>query len=193
MRCQFEAEVAFGGRRVYELIPIQTDQSVYRASPLVRSSSGPVETDLDANIPTYKHEGSFAVGQALVEHHPERLGEKGDFASGVELQRDSHQGTFAEGQEQADPHPELLEKQRRFRSRRDLRPLMVVRCVRYPRAHRISRTPASHQIMSVVVVLSPPLQTMACAIRSIAVRPSGKPGRCRCGRRGRVPIGGLPV
>ena len=73
---------------------------------------------------------------------------------------------------------------------RDLRPLMVVRCVRYPRAHRISRTPASHPIMSVVVVLSRPLQTMACAIGSIAVRPQGNPADVAAGDAAGSPLEG---
>jgi hypothetical protein len=99
------------------LIVKQTDQSVIWASILVRSSSGPVETEMDTNDhwqpygdhAHHRHEGSFAAGQELIEHHPERPGAKGDFATGEELQQHSHQGTFGEGQEQADPHPELLE------------------------------------------------------------------------------------
>jgi hypothetical protein len=62
----------------------------------------------------HKHEGSFAAGQELIEHHPERPGEKADFAAGEELQEHTHQSTFAEGQEQADPHPELLENRGGF-------------------------------------------------------------------------------
>jgi len=62
----------------------------------------------------HRHEGSFAAGQELIEHHPEQLGAKGDFATGEELRQHIHQGTFAEGQERADPHPELLENRGGF-------------------------------------------------------------------------------
>lgn len=37
---------------------------------------------LGADDAAHRHEGSFAVGQEMLEHHPERLGEKGDFAAG---------------------------------------------------------------------------------------------------------------
>lgn len=57
----------------------------------------------------HKHEGTFAAGQEITEHHPERIGERGDFASGMELLQYRRQGTFAEGQERSDPHPELIE------------------------------------------------------------------------------------
>jgi hypothetical protein len=67
-----------------------------------------------ADNAAHKHEGSFGAGQELIEHHPERRGEKGDFAAGEELQQHTHQGSFAEGQEQADPHPELLENRGGF-------------------------------------------------------------------------------
>jgi len=62
----------------------------------------------------HKHEGTFAAGQEITEHHPERPGARGHFASGMELLRYMHQGTFAEGQEQADPHPELIENRLGF-------------------------------------------------------------------------------
>jgi hypothetical protein len=52
------------------------------------------------------HQGSFATGQETEEHHPERLDEEGDFATGEEKARDTHEGTFAEGQESSDHHPE---------------------------------------------------------------------------------------
>ena len=75
-----------------------------------------------------RHEGSFAVGQAMMEHHPELLREKGGFASGQAPCVQSHQGTFAEGQEGVDPHPEVLENrggfaagQRRLAGTRDRR------------------------------------------------------------------------
>jgi hypothetical protein len=57
----------------------------------------------------HRHEGNFAVGQELAEHHAELLAEKGNFASGVAVRLEDHQGTFAEGQEHMDPHPEVLE------------------------------------------------------------------------------------
>jgi hypothetical protein len=57
----------------------------------------------------HRHEGNFAVGQELTEHHAELLAEKGNFASGVAVRLEDHQGTFAEGQEHMDPHPEVLE------------------------------------------------------------------------------------
>ena len=62
----------------------------------------------------HKHEGTFAAGQEINEHHPERAGEKGDFASRMQLQRYTHQGTYAEGQEDADPHPEVIENRLGF-------------------------------------------------------------------------------
>jgi hypothetical protein len=62
----------------------------------------------------HRHEGSYAAGQELIEHHPEQPRAKGDFATGEELRQPTHQGTFAEGQEQADPHPELLENRGGF-------------------------------------------------------------------------------
>jgi hypothetical protein len=62
----------------------------------------------------HRHEGSFAAGQEVAEHHPELLSERGSFASGEELRLQAHQGTFAEGQEQADPHPEVLENRGGF-------------------------------------------------------------------------------
>lgn len=61
-----------------------------------------------------RHEGTFAAGQTQVEHHPERLSEKGSFASGATLRVQVHQGTFGEGQERTDPHPEVLEKRGGF-------------------------------------------------------------------------------
>jgi hypothetical protein len=68
----------------------------------------------DGDHPPHRHEGSFAAGQELIEHHPEQPGAKGDFATGEELRQHTHQGTFAEGQERADPHPELLENRGGF-------------------------------------------------------------------------------
>jgi len=68
----------------------------------------------DADKAFHRHEGSFAAGQELAQHHPELLSEKGSFASGEELRLQAHQGTFAEGQEQADPHPEVLENRGGF-------------------------------------------------------------------------------
>ena len=76
----------------------------------------------------HRHEGSFAVGQATMEHHPELLSEKGTFATGEARRVQAHQGTFAEGQERVDPHPEVLENrggfaagQRRLAGTRDRR------------------------------------------------------------------------
>ena len=63
---------------------------------------------------THRHEGSFAAGQAVMEHHPELLSGKGSFASGTTLRVQAHQGTFGEGQERADPHPEVLENRGGF-------------------------------------------------------------------------------
>jgi hypothetical protein len=62
----------------------------------------------------HRHEGNFAVGQELTEHHAELLDQKGSFASGVALKLQAHQGTFAEGQEHEDPHPEVLENRGGF-------------------------------------------------------------------------------
>jgi hypothetical protein len=62
----------------------------------------------------HKHEGTFAVGQEISEHHPELAGERGDFASGMERVRYVRHGTFAAGQEHADPHPELIENRLGF-------------------------------------------------------------------------------
>jgi hypothetical protein len=62
----------------------------------------------------HKHEGTFAVGQEISEHHPELAGARGDFASGMEGARYTHQGTFAEGLEHEDPHPELIENRLGF-------------------------------------------------------------------------------
>jgi hypothetical protein len=53
------------------------------------------------------HQGSFATGQEVTEHHPEREEEEGDFATGEELAKDTHEGSFAEGQETTEHHPEL--------------------------------------------------------------------------------------
>ena len=62
----------------------------------------------------HKHEGTYAAGQEITGHHPERAGKRGDFASSMGLLRDTHQGTFAEGQERVDPHPELIENRLGF-------------------------------------------------------------------------------
>jgi hypothetical protein len=67
-----------------------------------------------ADTAFHRHEGSFAAGQDLTQHHPELLSGKGSFASGEELRLQAHQGTFAEGQDQADPHPEVLENRGGF-------------------------------------------------------------------------------
>lgn len=137
------------------LIPLKP-ASLFVGLPLVRSSSGPVEIDMDANsrqaggsrrgslathgVDTHdperraavrslvhavqgdpdagnafhRHEGTFAAGQELTEHHPEFLSEKGSFASGTALRLRAHQGTFAEGQGHVDPHPEVLENRGGF-------------------------------------------------------------------------------
>jgi hypothetical protein len=104
-------------------IGIHTSQFVYRAWPLAPSSPGPLESDVEGNTRQvsghryqagHRHEGSFAAGQALIEHHAEFLSEKGSFASGEALRLQAHQGTFAEGQEHADPHPEVLENRGGF-------------------------------------------------------------------------------
>ena len=85
-----------------------------------------MENDVDGK--SHRNERSFAVGQAMMEHHPELLSEKGSFASGQAQRVQPHQGTFAEGQEGADPHPEVLENrggfaadQRRLAGTRDRR------------------------------------------------------------------------
>lgn len=62
----------------------------------------------------HKHEGTFAEGQQRTEHHPERAGARGGFATGLEMLPNIHQGTFAEGQEHADPHPEVIENRLGF-------------------------------------------------------------------------------
>jgi hypothetical protein len=82
--------------------------------PMSRSLGQESEGVPGADNAAHKHEGSFGAGQELIEHHPERRGEKGDFAAGEELEQHTHQGSFAEGQEQADPHPELLENRGGF-------------------------------------------------------------------------------
>jgi hypothetical protein len=61
-----------------------------------------------------RHEGNFAVGQAVNTHDAEVLSGKGTFASGVARRPPTHQGTYAEGQEYADPHPEVLENRGGF-------------------------------------------------------------------------------
>ncbi|MGH9206278.1 MAG: hypothetical protein ACRD1G_06940 [Acidimicrobiales bacterium] len=63
---------------------------------------------------SHRHEGSFAAGQALMEHHPEFPTDKGSFATGEARRIQTHQGTYAEGQERADPHPEVLENRGGF-------------------------------------------------------------------------------
>jgi hypothetical protein len=62
----------------------------------------------------HRHEGSFAAGQEVSQHHPEVLSAKGNFAAGETLRIQAHQGTYAEGQEHADPHPEVLENRGGF-------------------------------------------------------------------------------
>jgi hypothetical protein len=68
----------------------------------------------DADKAFHRHEGSFAAGQELTQHHPELMSEKGSFASGEELRLQAHQGIFAEGQDHVDPHPEVLENRGGF-------------------------------------------------------------------------------
>lgn len=79
-----------------------------------RSPAHAVERVPGVDAAVRRHEGSFAAGQELTEHHPELLREKGNFASGEELRVQAHQGTFAAGQERADPHPEVLENRGGF-------------------------------------------------------------------------------
>ncbi len=64
--------------------------------------------------PAHRHEGNFAVGQAVDTHQPELLSRKGSFASGMARRPPTHQGTYGEGQEHLDPHPEILENRGGF-------------------------------------------------------------------------------
>jgi hypothetical protein len=95
-----------GGNRSEVLAPRASDMRDEETRAAVRRSLVPAVM--------HRHEGSFAAGQELTQHHPELMSEKGSFASGEELRLQAHQGTFAEGQELVDPHPEVLENRAGF-------------------------------------------------------------------------------
>ena len=88
-----------------------SDASQERADDADRSAGIDSESHIrgPATEDPHPHEGSFAAGQALGEHHPERLGERGSFAMGQAQSKHHHQGNFAEGQQAADLNPQRLE------------------------------------------------------------------------------------
>jgi hypothetical protein len=103
-----------GGNRSEVLAPRASDRRDEARTAVRRSPVPAVKGVPDADTAFHRHEGSFAAGQELTQHHPELMSEKGSFASGEALRLQAHQGTFAEGQEQVDPHPEVLENRAGF-------------------------------------------------------------------------------
>ena len=104
-----------GGNRSEVLAPRASHMRDEETRAAVRRSLVPAVKGVpDADTAFHRHEGSFAAGQELTQHHPELMSEKGSFASGEALRLQAHQGTFAEGQEQVDPHPEVLENRAGF-------------------------------------------------------------------------------
>jgi hypothetical protein len=103
-----------GGHRWEVLAPRASDMRDEARAAVPRSLVHAVKGLPDADTAFHRHEGSFAAGQELTQHHPEVMSEKGSFASGEGLRLQAHQGTFAEGQEQVDPHPEVLENRAGF-------------------------------------------------------------------------------
>ena len=52
-----------------------------------------------------EHQGTFAEGQAVEEHHPEDEPD-GEFARGQQRRKHEHESDFAEGQAETERHPE---------------------------------------------------------------------------------------
>ncbi len=103
-----------GGPRWGILAPRGFDTRDAEARAAVRSLVHAPKGAPNAGNAFHRHEGTFAAGQELTQHHPEFLSEKGSFASGEELRLQAHQGTFAEGQAHVDAHPEVLENRGGF-------------------------------------------------------------------------------